>query len=213
MTDSLLGLGLSLGIHAVGVLSVLTLGAGLGTRGQTIPLDFSLSRAPAGAARAPASRAPRPSPAAARPAPRPALRSVVPSADPAPSPAPAAADAAAQGPFVAVADEPAPGAPGTDAAPQGGAAGYERENFSYVRDRIHRRLVYPLMARKMGWAGQVLVSFVIDEEGAVAEAKVVRSSGYELLDRSALESVRLGAPYPRPPSRAEFVMPVAYRLD
>jgi protein TonB len=89
---------------------------------------------------------------------------------------------------------------------------YLREHFAYIRDLITKRLVYPYQARKMGWGGKVTVSFVVNEDGSVHEIKVVESSGVPLLDKSAMETVRIVAPFPKPPLRAEIVIPVMFKL-
>lgn len=50
--------------------------------------------------------------------------------------------------------------------------------------------VYPLAARRAGQEGRVLLTVVVDWTGAVAEARVIESSGHRMLDRSALKAVR-----------------------
>lgn len=49
---------------------------------------------------------------------------------------------------------------------------------------------YPAEAQRRGWQGTVLLRLSIDESGRVAEARVERSSGFELLDDTALQAVR-----------------------
>lgn len=96
---------------------------------------------------------------------------------------------------------------------QAAGARYVKEQFAYIRDLITSRLAYPPMARKMGWKGQVTVRFAVEEDGSVSGIKILSGSGYGMLDNNAVETIRRGSPYPRPPVRAEFVMPIAYRLD
>jgi protein TonB len=50
--------------------------------------------------------------------------------------------------------------------------------------------VYPWVARRRNYQGTVLLDVRVTAEGLVAEVKVARSSGYPVLDRSALKSVR-----------------------
>ena len=90
---------------------------------------------------------------------------------------------------------------------------YSNENYSYIRDRIHRNLSYPQMARKMGWSGRVLVSFTVCTDGGVKDVRIVSGCGFEALDRSAVETIKSGSPYPPPPVETEFVMPITYRLE
>jgi periplasmic protein TonB len=49
---------------------------------------------------------------------------------------------------------------------------------------------YPAVARRRGYEGTVLLDVLVDREGRAAEVKVAQSSGYALLDRSALTNVR-----------------------
>ena len=68
------------------------------------------------------------------------------------------------------------------------------------------------MARKMGWCGQVKIAFVVCEDGGVNDVRVVESSGFSLLDRNAVETVKNVAPFPTPPIKAEIRMAITYRL-
>ena len=49
---------------------------------------------------------------------------------------------------------------------------------------------YPLIARKKGWEGRVLIQAEIDREGNVSKIKVLESSGYKVLDNSSLETLK-----------------------
>ena len=50
--------------------------------------------------------------------------------------------------------------------------------------------VYPARAIELGQQGEVLIRVRLDLDGAAAEIKLWRSSGFEVLDRSALAAVR-----------------------
>jgi len=97
--------------------------------------------------------------------------------------------------------------------PEQSKAAYLKEHFVYIRDRITRGIAYPHMARKMGWSGQVKIAFVVFEDGGVNDVNVLESSGFGLLDRNAVDTVKRVAPFPRPPVRAEIRMAVTYRLN
>jgi periplasmic protein TonB len=90
---------------------------------------------------------------------------------------------------------------------------YLREHFSYIRDKILRNIRYPAMARRMGWEGKVLLSFVVVLDGSVKEIKISQGSGFEILDNNAVETVKETAPFPRPPAEAKLVIPITYRLE
>jgi len=89
---------------------------------------------------------------------------------------------------------------------------YLREHFTYIRDLILKNITYPPLAKKVGWQGRVLVSFVIMEDGRVTNIKIVKSSGHAVLDRNVLETIREVQPFPKPPVRAELFIPVNYVL-
>lgn len=90
---------------------------------------------------------------------------------------------------------------------------YLNEHFTYIRNLIIKRLVYPRIARRMGWNGRVILAFVVAEDGSVHSLHVRESSGYPALDNSAMETVKSVAPFPRPPVAAEIVMPVQFQLQ
>jgi protein TonB len=100
-------------------------------------------------------------------------------------------------------------ADGTDAAKRQ----YLERNFGYIRDLIVKNLKYPCAARRMGWKGSVTVAFVILQNGNTEAIRVTRSSGHDLLDQSVLKTVRALQPFPRPPVRAELIIPIAFRLE
>jgi len=49
--------------------------------------------------------------------------------------------------------------------------------------------VYPRLARKLGYQGTVLVEALVEASGRVGDARLARSSGHAVLDRSALKVV------------------------
>ncbi|MBE0426149.1 MAG: energy transducer TonB [Nitrospirae bacterium] len=90
---------------------------------------------------------------------------------------------------------------------------YLKENFSYIRDVIQKKVTYPRLARQMGWEGRVKVSFIISSDGNVRDIKVIQSSGKEVLDTGATKAVNDASPLPKPPVEARIIIPIVYRLD
>ncbi|MFH0787631.1 MAG: energy transducer TonB [Pseudomonadota bacterium] len=90
---------------------------------------------------------------------------------------------------------------------------YLKEHFTYIRDKILGNIRYPVMARRLGWQGRVLLSFVITLDGSIKEAKIMQGSGFEVLDKNVLETVKDTAPFPTPPVEARLVIPITYRLE
>lgn len=91
---------------------------------------------------------------------------------------------------------------------------YERTDFEIIRDRVLARLVYPSVARRMGWNGVVQVALVINPEGRLVSATIHQSSGRTLLDDAALEAaLKLkGDQLPKPKSLSTVILPIAFRL-
>jgi protein TonB len=102
---------------------------------------------------------------------------------------------------------------GADDGADGGKKHYLGRNFGYIRDLIVKNLKYPSVARRMGWKGSMTVAFVILENGNTEAIRVTQSSGHDLLDQSVLKTVRALQPFPRPPARAELIIPIAFRLE
>jgi len=125
-------------------------------------------------------------------------------------------------------NSPGVGGGGSGKSPGGGGSGgssdgemsaeqlrnrYLKEHFAYIRDLIQRNITYPLRARKMGWSGKVVISFIVHETGKVSNEKVVNSSGFEVLDNNVIATLKAVAPFPHPPVTAELRVPIIYRLE
>ena len=91
---------------------------------------------------------------------------------------------------------------------------FVQTNFSLIRDMASANLIYPNTARRMGWSGIVEVRLVINTDGKLLEARVVKSSGRELLDTTALESVLSlkDKVLPKPQSVSTLILPIAFSL-
>ncbi len=55
---------------------------------------------------------------------------------------------------------------------------------------INPKPAYPLIARRIGAQGEVLLRVLVREDGSVATVELARSSGFSLLDESATRTVR-----------------------
>ncbi|MBF8253546.1 MAG: TonB family protein, partial [Deltaproteobacteria bacterium] len=72
--------------------------------------------------------------------------------------------------------------------------------FGSIKRAIEVVWQYPEMALRYGLQGKLLMEFSILENGELARARIVRSSGSNLLDEEALRAVRSAAPFsPIPP--------------
>ncbi len=77
---------------------------------------------------------------------------------------------------------------------------------------------YPRIAQMRGWQGTVRVRLEVDANGTVTSSTVSESSGYEALDKQALEMVKKASPLPMPPEALRHrpftvTVPVLFRLE
>jgi len=145
--------------------------------------------------------APAPIPKPQRPSPPQVARQRAPRILPAPEPI--AASPATGGPEVAVAAEPVAAAGAGDGAGGGhgsgagsgdgtgrGGAGIGDGSDSRPYCDYCPEPTYPLIARRRGWKGTVDVGLVLLADGRVDSATLRHSSGYEVLDREAIDVAR-----------------------
>jgi len=61
-----------------------------------------------------------------------------------------------------------------------------------IRDKVVRRVKpeYPLRARREGWQGVVVVQIVLSSNGTIKNLDLIKSSGYDILDQSAINAVK-----------------------
>jgi protein TonB len=89
-----------------------------------------------------------------------------------------------------------------------------RERLSVISNIVQRHINYPPIARRMGWEGRVLVSFVLEPNGDIRDLKVLKSCGYEVLDKEALDAIRRSyREFPKPPVSVVVKLPINFRLE
>jgi protein TonB len=167
--------------------------------GQVIAISLVDRPAAPSASHPGASPAPAPTPAK-RPAPAPkaAVRpkpaqSRPPAPVPAESePAPAAASEALSADGVSAATVAPEGEAGSGSPAGSGRAASDSTTVqpSVPLYELNPPPEYPMAARRRSLEGTVLLKVLVDESGQAAQVKVVRGSGHDLLDRSALDGVR-----------------------
>jgi protein TonB len=83
-----------------------------------------------------------------------------------------------------------------------------------LQQEIARHFSYPLLARRRGWQGEVLLAFRLESDGRIIDARVARSSGYGVLDRAALDALgKVGRISPGTEYGFAMQLPVIYRLE
>jgi protein TonB len=76
---------------------------------------------------------------------------------------------------------------------------------------------YPLVARRMGYQGKVVLNVEVLAEGRAGEVKLQTSSGYDILDKAALQTVKTWKFSPATrfgqPVTQWFLVPIKFSLE
>lgn len=77
---------------------------------------------------------------------------------------------------------------------------------------------YPRIAQMRGWQGEAVVELQLDGNGKLKSKKIIQSSGYESLDKQALEMVEKATPFPAPPealrgNNFSIKVPIPFKLE
>jgi protein TonB len=64
-----------------------------------------------------------------------------------------------------------------------------------LRERIEDVWQYPGEAAKRGISGDLYIKFVINRDGHLTDIKLLRTSGYRLLDEAAMNALKNAEPY------------------
>jgi protein TonB len=89
----------------------------------------------------------------------------------------------------------------------------EGKDYTYIRHAVMKNIGYPERARRMGFEGKTLLSFMVLENGTTSQIKVEKSSGYRLLDDSAVEGVARTVIPKKVTYRVVVRLPITYRLQ
>lgn len=170
---------------------------------------------------APVPSTPAPEPVAKAPEPTPAAPPDVPRSPAAPPVAPPGSPGQGPGSQTALAKPPeGPPGPSIFRRPPGGGGGGLRggrggvegdpipldtaepkyqDYFNKVREKIRANWIYPREAGDRGIQGELLLEFHIAKDGRLDFIELRTSSGAEILDRFAMNAVRLAQPFPPVP--------------
>ena len=83
---------------------------------------------------------------------------------------------------------------------------------------LARYFSYPAIARQRGWQGHVQIGFRLQPDGKLTDIYIARSSGYRLLDKSAVKALRQVEPLGEAATllkgkSIDMELPVIYRLE
>jgi protein TonB len=95
-----------------------------------------------------------------------------------------------------------------------------KPDYGWLADTLLHRIEelkqYPASARLNHVEGRVIVRIVIEEGGHIATVGIAKSSGHDVLDQAALETLRQASPIalsrPLEKSPVTIQIPLSYRL-
>ena len=85
-------------------------------------------------------------------------------------------------------DKGAMGPPSKEERPPGPSMGEIQEALPLYRENPPPK--YPILARRRGYEGTVVLRVLVDVQGKVKTLQIVESSGHRILDRAALAAVK-----------------------
>ncbi len=90
-----------------------------------------------------------------------------------------------------------------------------RKYLAGLKKAIQSKLVYPAEAREAGYVGAPMIRFTLTESGEILPGSlaVQKSSGYPMLDESAMRAALAGAPFDRSPRQMEVAIAVAFARE
>ncbi|MFA7084350.1 MAG: TonB family protein [Arcobacteraceae bacterium] len=92
---------------------------------------------------------------------------------------------------------------------------FVKTNFAIIRNKVLSTLIYPNVAKRMGWVGVVELAIVIDTNGKLLDVYIYKSSNRELLDTAALKSAMKlkNQNLPKPQMVSTLILPVSFRVN
>ena len=70
------------------------------------------------------------------------------------------------------------------------------DNINFIRSAIQKNLIYPFTAKKRNIEGTVLTEFSINNSGIPVNIKIIKSSGFNVLDSAAVQTIPKASPFP-----------------
>lgn len=91
---------------------------------------------------------------------------------------------------------------------------YLGQKLSVISELMRKNLTYPYLARRMGWQGELILSFIFTPSGEIRDLKIIKSTGHQILDHKAEETLLKVARYfPRPEVEVRIKLPISFKLE
>ena len=84
-----------------------------------------------------------------------------------------------------------------------------------LREKIARTLEFPRLAKRLGYSGTTHVELALSKTGIVRDLKVSKPSGYDILDKAAILTLKKVLQTTKPPESIaieQLVIPIAFNL-
>jgi protein TonB len=88
----------------------------------------------------------------------------------------------------------------------------QEADYAFLRKLIEKHLTYPYFARRNGYEGTVVVSFII-QDSKIKNISIVKSSRYSVLDKSAVDAIKKIEPLINIRKYVKVVIPINFRLS
>lgn len=107
---------------------------------------------------------------------------------------------------------------GREGVANGSEVSPEQRYLYEVRKLLERRKRYPMMAKKMGQVGRVMVRFTLAQDGSLQESEIIEKAPHESLNKAAQELVQgidKMKPFPEEIQKTSWVItvPIEYSLN
>jgi len=92
-------------------------------------------------------------------------------------------------------------------------------DFSNILARhIAKFKMYPKIAQMRGWQGELILEVKLNGDGVLISSKIVKGSGFDVLDNEGLEMVKRASPFPVPPEILKgksfsILVPIRFKLE
>jgi protein TonB len=92
-------------------------------------------------------------------------------------------------------------------------------DFSNILARhIAKFKLYPKIAQMRGWQGELVLEVKLNGDGALISSKIIKGSGFDVLDNEGLEMVKRASPFPVPPEILKgksfsILVPIRFKLE
>jgi len=91
---------------------------------------------------------------------------------------------------------------------------YLEKNLEDIGLITQKYLEYPYLAAKLGMKGESILEFYLYPNGNISKIKLLKSSGYEILDNNSIDTVKEAyKEYPKPSVKTKIRLLVKYILE